>query len=508
MLARHPCLRYRSTSSSSGSLYAIGEGWTGAMGTGKLDEPIVTGHFDEEHELDAPAVMKLPTGSDKSLDVQSIAVGWGHTAIVANQKLYVTGRPHDFSSLLRLRRLPVWLRNYSVRQTLKSTMGGKDQQDAFSDAGVDPTSLVGRLVSWLSETFQLDEVEDWEVARQQSLMPQLTRVELPSVDGEPLIPASVTGSAGFTAVLTTDGRLYTFGLNGYGQCGIGKTSNNVWQPQPVMGLSFDFAFGGPRSEMEASYPIKSVALGLQHVVCVNTKGEMFAFGKGDRGQLGQEIVMSESHSALPIRKVLRLGDLRAAEDGSSLNVKPTYEAIGRIEQVAAGMIHSAALDEHNQVLLWGKNILPKSFVEEDDPKSLAADARLPVIVEGLPKDLRVEQIACGTHHTAILLEDGSVWAMGISSDTKVPIHSPVMLIPPGVVERPIRQFAAHMDRTTIVAGSDKEPQVLQVHLWEDPELQEYALFTPAWVDRLLEEEPNLRIREVHRGWIHTVVVTD
>jgi hypothetical protein len=108
----------------------------------------------------------------------------------------------------------------------------------------------------------------------------------------------------------------------------------------------------------------------------------------------------------------------------------------------------------------------------------------------------------------MLLDDGSVWCVGIASDTREPIHDPVELLPADVAADllPLRQFAAHMDRTTLV-GEDGRT-VLQVHLWSDPDLREYAAFSPAWIDRLLEDDPGLRIRQVHRSWIHSLAVTE
>jgi hypothetical protein len=484
----------------------VGEGWTGALGTGRIDE-VVGGHLDDE-EPDVP--VKMYGGGSNNSTVVSSAVGWGHTALIAaadddesgnrlgDRQLLVTGRPHDFSALLRLQRLPTFLRDYSVRQTLQTTYdpaviaGG-----AHDPVALHPVSLVGRAVTYLSQVFQKPGVtpEDWEEARRQSFLPSLAPVRLPR--GE--VPAQVACSAGLTAVACRSGGLYAFGLNGIGQCGVGYGSNNVWGPERVTGLSSEFA-EGPRAELGQSHPIRRVALGLQHGLCLNSEGELFAWGKGERGQLGQETMLQESHVALPIKKALELtGDF-----GES--AKPLFHALGKISQISCGMIHSAALDaENNAAYVWGKNVLPR--LPGGDPGRPASDARLPVKIRGLPDHLRIEQISCGSHHTAVLLEDGSVWAAGVSSDTKEPLHMPVEIIPAGVVDSPVRQFAAHMDRTTVV-GADGE-QVFQVRLWKDPERRDYAVFTPAWVDLLLDALPaNERIREVHRSWIHTIVVTD
>lgn len=228
----------------------------------------------------------------------------------------------------------------------------------------------------------------------------------------------------------------------------------------------------------------------------------FAPHHGSYRQLGHDTFPGESHTARPLKRGVSLD-----QEG-----KPSYHSIARVEQIDSGMIHCAALTSDNEVMVWGKNSLPPNVNDSNDVTARAADptlndARLPLILKkSWPDHLKILQIACGSHHTSMLLEDGSVWAIGVSTDTKEPRFEPIQLIPPGVVDLPVRQFAAHMDRTTVVGADGR--QVLQVQLWKDPELQEVAVFTPAWIDRLLEEDPNMTVRQVHRGWIHSVVETD
>ena len=241
---------------------------------------------------------------------------------------------------------------------------------------------------------------------------------------------------------------------------------------------------------------------------MNTAGEIFSWGKGERGQLGHElgaVAARESHTGLPIQRAV----LQIADDQG----KPVYHLLGPVSQIAAGMIHSAALEEDtNRVFVWGKNMMPlppdgKRKPNETRGRKIASDARLPFLVQGLPPEQKVLQISCGSHHTSVLLEDGSVWAMGLTTDTVTPVHTPYCLIEPGLIDLPVRQFVSHMDRTTVVTATG---EVLQAHVWEQPENREYAIFTPSWVDKLLGHvcEPGTRIREVHRSWLHTLVVTE
>jgi alpha-tubulin suppressor-like RCC1 family protein len=249
---------------------------------------------------------------------------------------------------------------------------------------------------------------------------------------------------------------------------------------------------------------------LEDGLALNAQGEVFSWGKGERGQLGHDTIESESPSAIPILKAVSMKQMTSALDtksGGSENIKPhAYHRLGRVSQISAGMIHSAALEaETNQVFIWGKNTVPP--IGNDEKGKHASDARLPVLLSGLPKDRKVLRLSCGSHHTSVLLDDASVWAVGVATDTKVPVHEPVCLIEAGIIDLPtMTQFAAHMDRTTVVFGEGRH--VLQVHLWSDVGNQNVAVFTPAWVDELLENDADLRIREVHRSWLHTVVVTE
>jgi hypothetical protein len=250
-------------------------------------------------------------------------------------------------------------------------------------------------------------------------------------------------------------------------------------------------------------------------LCLNVAGEMFGWGKGDRGQLGNDAVENESHTAIPITKAVIMND-----DYTS---KIEYHALQTISQISTGMIHSAAYEiDTNSVYVWGKHTLPfltdetiatgprikngttmiRRMIARD---KIASDARIPVLVNGLPHDQLVLRIACGSHHTSILLEDGSVWCVGVTTDTKRPQHHPICIVEAGMIDlSTLTQFTAHMDRTTIVFDG----QVLQAHLWDDPEYQKVAVFTPTWVDELQINYPTARIREVHRSWLHTAIVAD
>eukprot|EP00977_Amphora_coffeiformis_P016836 scaffold5325_cov183-Amphora_coffeaeformis.AAC.14 len=509
MLIHRSCIRrlspqpLQAASSRSFAILGIGEGWTGALVPGELNQK-VSGHFDEV-EIDLPVVMY-----DKG-PVHAVQPGWGHTALlvphdhkIGEHQLLLTGRPFDFPNLLRLHRMPRWIRRYASKMP-------RDKQAKVRS--MHPSILFGRVLTWLVDVYQSDTLEDralirdWETAEAYSLLDQWTPLETPEA------PISLGCSAGFSAFGTQSGKLYSFGINTFGQCGVGlrrefgtkevmgdepvpvsdlTLSRIVWSPEPVV-YTVTNTDGEEEIEEEIPLSLDSFALGLQHGIGLTAGGEVYCWGKGERGQLGQDFVTAQSPHALSVSKGYYLTEF------SGERQKPQYREMGKVVQVAAGMIHSAALTADNEVLIWGKHVIPPLPSDAEQGKT-ASDSKLPCVLQGLP-DKKIEKIACGSHHTAILFEDGSVYGVGFSTDSKEPIHEPMELIPTGVVDMPVRQFAAHMDRTTVVGADGR--QVLQVHLWEDPDYQEVAIYTPAWVDRLLDEDSQVRIKGVHRSWLHT-----
>jgi Regulator of chromosome condensation (RCC1) repeat len=303
------------------SVYTVGHGWTGALGTGRLDQEI-SGHFDEEEDLHENAQsgtlpIKIYDGT-----IKSCSVGWAHTGIVVepgyeyddnyatmtNHNQYagtvssvaqynnehdltlrakrqnhvlVTGRAQDFQNLFRLQRLPKFARDYAVKQAL---------QTARAQTDIDlPLFDFTRVISYFTDLMNVTSKDDWDAARRLSSLANFTRVDEMYIECKfydddptkdmattPLLssgteddaaddkdePIEVFCSAGVTTILMKSGCLYSMGVNIYGQCGVGYTSNNVWFPERVPGLSTEPA-PPLRTMLQQSYPITSVALGLQ-----------------------------------------------------------------------------------------------------------------------------------------------------------------------------------------------------------------------------------------------------
>jgi alpha-tubulin suppressor-like RCC1 family protein len=182
----------------------------------------------------------------------------------------------------------------------------------------------------------------------------------------------------------------------------------------------------------------------------------------------------------------------------------------KVRLVAAGMNFTLAVTNSNLPYIWGKNVCLNPFYSESGMKSIRSkpvqDSTYPRYIPGLPPDLRIERVACGSHHAAMLLEDGSIWAVGVATDNTSPMwNEAVEILAAGIINmNALTSFTSGFDRTVAVSDG----QVIEVQLWSNEELRQNGAVRPSWVDWLENENGNERVRSVHRGWLHSVVVTE
>ena len=80
---------------------------------------------------------------------------------------------------------------------------------------------------------------------------------------------SVACGSFHSALLTSTGEVWTFGINNYGQLGLGSQQNSA-KPKKVKNIP----------------AIHSISCGLTHTVCISKDMEMWSFGRNKYGELG------------------------------------------------------------------------------------------------------------------------------------------------------------------------------------------------------------------------------
>lgn len=189
--------------------------------------------------------------------------------------------------------------------------------------------------------------------------------------------SSISCGPWHTTAVTSAGQLFTFGDGTFGALGHGDRNSS----------------GTPR-EVETLKGLRTIraSCGIWHTAAVveittepsisSSAGKLFTWGDGDKGQLGHR----DKEPRLAPSCVTILDDMTFC-------------------QVACGHSITAALTDSGQVYTMGS----VEYGQLGSPQS--ADG-LPSCTEGIIRNSFIEEIACGSHHVAVLSSKAEVYTWG------------------------------------------------------------------------------------------------
>ncbi|XP_073144500.1 ultraviolet-B receptor UVR8 [Henckelia pumila] len=237
---------------------------------------------------------------------------------------------------------------------------------------------------------------------------------------------------GHTAAVASDGSLFTWGANDFGQLGDGTERGRKY-PKKVKQLQSEFvisvscgahctvAIAKPRENdgsmsnrrlwvwgqnQGSNYPrlywgafspntvVCQVSCGAAHVVALSEDGLLQAWGYNDYGQLGRGITCEGFQGARVINGYARFLD-EAPE-------------LLKIIQVSCGEYHTAAITEKGEVYTWGLGSMGQlghCSLQSGDKELLP---RRVVSLDGV----FIKNVSCGGVHTCALTETGALYAWG------------------------------------------------------------------------------------------------
>jgi alpha-tubulin suppressor-like RCC1 family protein len=175
-------------------------------------------------------------------------------------------------------------------------------------------------------------------------------------------------------VLTTDGELYAWGSNRYGQLGNGSTMPSL-SPVAVT------AIRGRASRWA------QVSAGRYHTLAVTTDGRLYSWGSNEFGQLSGNASIERSSPQLV-----------------SLPTSARHQAWA---QVSAGAAHSFALTTDGQLYTWGLNL-------DGQLGDGSTKRRLYPVSVAMPQGTMASwvRVAAGPYHSLALADDGQLYTWG------------------------------------------------------------------------------------------------
>ncbi len=203
-----------------------------------------------------------------------------------------------------------------------------------------------------------------------------------------------------SSALLETGELYTWGYNGSGQLGQPSSVIKTSRPTLVQSRYFPEGISGIR--------INHVVCGWEHTLALGLDASdnqyVFSFGSNAFGQLGREpLVIGRGQKRDP--------DI--AEIDFNRKRKLQHD---RIEQLAAGRMHSLALSSSGAVWSWGDcsvGQLGRSIViSSTDMNKDAVEARTVPDVVTIADFPKIAYISCGSMHNVVISVNGDMYAWG------------------------------------------------------------------------------------------------
>lgn len=179
----------------------------------------------------------------------------------------------------------------------------------------------------------------------------------------------VCSGTNFTAATKNDGTLWVVGRNDEGQCGDNTT---IRRSSPIQTIS-----GGTNW--------KHISCSGFHIAAIKTDGTLWVWGRNDNGQIGDGTIVYRSS---PVQTLSGGNDWK---------------------RVSCGLYTVAAIKNDGTLWIWGSNF----YGELGDNTSIAKSSPVQTVCGGT----NWKQISSsGRFHTAAIKTDGSLWTWGYNNN--------------------------------------------------------------------------------------------
>jgi alpha-tubulin suppressor-like RCC1 family protein len=178
--------------------------------------------------------------------------------------------------------------------------------------------------------------------------------------------SAVACGGGHTVFLTNDGKVFSCGLNNYGQLGLGNTTSQN-TPQQILALN--------------SLTISAIACGGRHTMFLTNDGKVYCCGANFNGELG-------------------LGNTTSHNTPQQISALNSFA----ISAIACGYSHTLFLTNDGKVYTCGSNT--------SGQLGLSLATTTPTIISTNIGSLTISAITGGDAHSLFLTNDGKVYSCG------------------------------------------------------------------------------------------------
>ncbi|UQA56517.1 RCC1 domain-containing protein [Polyangium aurulentum] len=201
---------------------------------------------------------------------------------------------------------------------------------------------------------------------------------------------AITAGVAHTCALLTGGTVKCWGYNGFGQLGLGDTTNRGNAPNQMGNALSPVNLGLAQSA-------KAIVAGISHTCAVLAEGAVKCWGKNEYGQLGLGHMLS--HGGAPEQ----MGD----------DLPPIDLGNEKAKAIAAGADHTCAFLSNNAVKCWGYSSfgelgLGKTENRGDEPDEMGND----LLAVDLGLGQSTTAITTGYRHACALLSTGALKCWG------------------------------------------------------------------------------------------------
>jgi alpha-tubulin suppressor-like RCC1 family protein len=197
---------------------------------------------------------------------------------------------------------------------------------------------------------------------------------------------AIAGCMDSSAVLTEDGKVYTWGNNSNGQLGVGSNIDSLLPVAVVSGGSL------------AGKVVDQIACGFNHMLALTRDGQIFAWGLNTSYQLGNNTITS---TTVPTA------------------VTMTALAGKTVTKIVSHNSHSFALTQDGWLYGWGYNNYGQIG------NGTGVNVQIPTLVPrtGALAGKTLTDVSVGMQHSLALSSDGQVFAWGWNNNGQLGVNS-------------------------------------------------------------------------------------